>query len=40
MMGFGYGGMGIMGTIVSLNGIVWLIVGILLIVWLWKQVGK
>jgi len=34
-MGWGYGGL-----LSSANEIVWLIVGILLIVWLWSQVKK
>jgi len=40
MMGFGYSGVGLGSLLMPLMGIVWLIVGILLIVWLWKQISK
>ena len=47
MMGWGYGGgygmmgdFGFWGWILSLGAIVWVVVGVLLIVWLWKQIEK
>ena len=39
MFGLGYG-LGVGSLLMPLMGIVWLIVGILLIVWLWKQINK
>lgn len=38
-MGFGYG-VGSMGTIMFLNSIVWLIVGVLAAIWFWQRVKK
>jgi hypothetical protein len=39
MMGYGFmGGWGFGGLLSSLNELVWLAVGILLVVWLWRQV--
>lgn len=37
MMG---GEMGFFGTLGALTWIVWLVVGVLLAVWLWKQISK
>ncbi len=38
-MGFGYGG-GFGPLLSLLSSIVWLVAGILLIIWLWKQISK
>jgi uncharacterized membrane protein YhhN len=41
MMNYGFmGSWGYGGLLSSVNEVVWLIVGILLIVWLWNQVKK
>lgn len=37
--GFGYG-MGLFGSLGFLTWIVWLVVGVLLAVWLWKKISK
>lgn len=39
MMGYGYGWMG-GGGFGLINELVWLVVGILLIIWLWKNITK
>jgi hypothetical protein len=43
MMNYGWGGMmggGSWGWLLGLTWLVWLAVGILLVVWLWKQIQK
>lgn len=41
MMGSGMGaGMGLFGTLGLLTWIVWLVVGVLLAMWLWKKISK
>ena len=38
--GYGYGGMNLFGSLGLLTWIVWLAVGILLCVYLWKKINK
>ena len=40
MMGGGYGGGSVFAILGFLTWIVWLIVGVMIIIWLWKQINK